>query len=253
MKKNYHNLKKLENIVKFGFFTSNGGVSSGNYFSLNCNKSSKDKKTNVKKNINIALSNLGINNCKLKLINQTHSNKVSIIDFKNYKKKLYGDAMITTEKNIALGVLTADCAPILLFDKKRNFISCIHAGWKGSLSNIVGKTINIIKNMNSSKIIAIVGPCISFNNFEVEKDFKIKFIKKNPKYSKFFKTKNKTKDLFNLRGIINYQIKNEKISIIYNINRDTYKNRSNFFSHRRATHEKKISTGRMINIISLCD
>ena len=89
--------------------------------------------------------------------------------------------------------------------------------------------------------------------FEVDKKFKLKFIKKNNYYSKFFKYKNKNKDYFNLRGILNYQLNAEGISQIYNIKKDTYKNSDYFFSHRRATHQNKKFTGRMINIISFRD
>ena len=98
-----------------------------------------------------------------------------------------------------------------------------------------------------------MGPCIAFKNYEVDKKFKSKFTKKNIQYSQFFKPKNKTKDLFNLRGLINYQLKRERISNIFNIKKDTYKNSHIFFSYRRACHENKVGTGRMINIISFKD
>ena len=91
------------------------------------------------------------------------------------------------------------------------------------------------------------------NNFEVDKKFKLKFIKKNKSYQKFFKSKNRNKDIFELRSLINFQISKERIDNVFNIRKDTYKNSHIFFSHRRATHQNKIQTGRMINIISLRD
>ena len=94
---------------------------------------------------------------------------------------------------------------------------------------------------------------MGYKNYEVDKKFKTKFIKKNKLYKNFFLSKNKLKDLFNLRELINFQLKSEGISKIYNIRKDTYKNSHIFFSHRRATHQNKIQTGRMINIISLRD
>ncbi len=253
MDKNFINLKKLNNNINFGFFTSTGGVSNGDYLSLNCSKSSNDKKINVKKNIKIALENLKIENKKLILINQTHSNKIFYINNKNYNNKFYGDGLITQEKNLALGILTADCAPIFIFDIKKSFVCCLHSGWKGSLINITAKCIKKLNNkkIKSQNIIAVVGPCLGFKNFEVDKNFKIKFIKKNYSYSKFFKYKNKNKDFFNLRSLINFQLKEEGVKNIYNISKDTYKNSHIFFSHRRATHQNKVNTGRMINIISL--
>jgi len=255
MLKNYHNLKKLEAFVNFGFFTSLGGISKGDYYSLNCNSKSEDKKINIKTNIKLALKKLGIERNRIKLINQIHSKKIFQINNINYKKKISGDGLITMEKKLALGVLTADCAPIFIFDIQKTIICCLHAGWQGTLSNIVNESILKLENKNIKKdnIIAIVGPCLGFKNYEVNKNFKMKFLKKNRSYSKFFKSKNNKKDLFNLRGILNYQLGKSGISEIYNINKDTYIKTNNFFSYRRSTHQKKIKSGRMINIISLRD
>ena len=255
MFKNYFNLKNLDKNFHHGFFTSMGGMSKGNYSSLNCNLSSEDNLNNIKGNIKLALKNLGIPNKKLKIINQVHSNKIFFINQKNFNNKFYGDGLITKEKDIALGVLTADCAPIFIKDTHNNYICCLHSGWKGALNNIAGKSIRILKNKNTKKkkIIAIIGPCLGFKNFEVDKEFKFQFIKKNNSYLRFFKYKNKHKDLFNLRGLIAFQLKKEGIKKIYDVNRDTYKNSRIFFSYRRLTHQNKINTARMINIISLKD
>lgn len=255
MKYNFYNIADLEDKINIGFFTSRGGVSKGNFFSLNCSKNNKDNKKNVFKNLKIAKKELNIENKKLKLINQTHSNKIFLINKNNYEKEFYGDGLITMDKNIALGVLTADCAPIFLFDIKKKFICCLHSGWKGTLLNIVNKSIKKIECKQNLKknIYAVVGPCLGYSNFEVDKDFKLKFIRQNRSYRNFFKSKNLSKDLFNLRGMINYQLKNAGINKIYNIRKDTYNNALNFFSHRRSSHNKMTNTGRMINIISFKD
>ncbi len=255
MEKNFISLNKFKNKVNLGFFKSNGGVSKGHFFSLNCSKNNTDKKTNVIKNRKIAIDNLGIKNKKLKLINQTHSNKVFVINSKNFNKNFFGDGLITKNKNIALGILTADCAPIFIFDNKKKIVCCLHSGWRGALNNIVKESIKIIKKLKIeiNDINAVIGPCLSVENFEVDKDFKLQFIKKNESYSNFFKSKNLNKDYFNLRKLINFQLQSENINKIHNIGQDTYKNDHCFFSHRRATHMKKLPTGRMINIISLKD
>ena len=148
MDKNFLKIKKLENKVSLGFFTSRGGISQSPYFSLNCNKNSKDKKTNVTKNINIALKQLNLTKKKLKLINQIHSNKIVSINNNNFNNKFSGDGLITNQKNIALGVLTADCAPIFIFDINKKIVCCIHSGWKGALSNIVEKGIKLYPNLS---------------------------------------------------------------------------------------------------------
>ena len=252
---NFININKFVDIVNLGFFTSRGGISKGDFNSLNCSKSNDDKKNNVSKNIKIALNALGIEKKRLKLINQIHSNKIFFINNNNLNKDIYGDGLITENKNIALGILTADCAPIFIFDKKKSIVCCLHSGWKGALNNIVSKGIKKIKRkrIKNQNIIVIVGPCLGFSNFEVDKKFKLKFIKKNRSYQKFFKSKNRNKDIFNLRSLINFQISKERIDNVFNVRKDTYKNTHIFFSHRRATHQNKMQTGRMINIISLRD
>ena len=115
----YINLKKFDKIVTCGFFTSKGGTSKGNFYSLNCSKNNKDKKINFSKNIKIALKSLNIKNKKLKLINKINSKKIYIINKNNINKELNGDGLISKNKDIVLGVLTADCAPIFLFDNKK--------------------------------------------------------------------------------------------------------------------------------------
>ena len=124
---------------------------------------------------------------RLILMHQTHSNKVIEISNANLRKKIISDAMITRHKKIALGVLTADCVPILIYDKKNEIIGCIHAGWKGALSGIIKKTINKIKKKNYNyEIIASIGPCISSKSYEVNLGFYRKFLAKAKKNKKYF-------------------------------------------------------------------
>tara|TARA_Y100001970_G_scaffold108102_2_gene135228 strand:+ start:3579 stop:4346 length:768 start_codon:yes stop_codon:yes gene_type:complete len=253
MKKNYLKLNnKNFSKIDYGFFTRNGGYSKNNYSSLNCSYSSKDKTNLVKKNISLSMQLLNIKNKKLKLLNQIHSNKVIEINKKNFTNKLKGDGLITKDKSISLAVLTADCTPVFLFDKKNTFICVLHIGWKGCLKNIAESSINKIKkiNKNLKNIIVIIGPCLAKNNFEVNSEFKNNFIKTNNNFKKFFYRKNKDKDLFDMRGLIKFQFRACGISNVYNVNQDTYKNPSLFFSYRRSFHKNRLETGRMINIIS---
>ncbi len=251
--KNYFTHTKIKPFVKAGFFTRNGGVSQKENYSLNCSLNCKDSKRNINKNIDICLKNLNIKK-NIKFISQIHSNKIVKINKKNIGKKYSGDGLITNNKQIALGVLTADCCPIFIFDKNNKYICALHSGWKGALKNIAAKGIKyfIKQKIIKKNIVILIGPCLGFKNFEVTKDFKIKFINKNKKYSIFFKYKNKEKDLFNLRGLINYQFKELGIKNIYNINKDTFSNKRIFFSHRRESQMFR-DTGRMINIIAFND
>ena len=163
------------------------------------------------------------------------------------------DGVITSLNNVVLGILTADCAPVIIYDDKNKFVCNLHSGWKGSLNNISQTAIKLFDKyqIKRKNLTAIVGPCLGVKNYEVDKNFQRMFIKKNIKYTKFFRYKNKKKSYFNLRALINYQLSELGLKKIYNINRDTYSSENLFFSHRRSTHKGEKTTGRLINLISL--
>ena len=165
-------LKKFKNI-NHCFFSRKGGFSKGIYKSLNCGQGSKDNKKNINKNLNFVSKKIKINKKKLALMYQTHSNKVIIINNKNKNLiKFKSDALITKIKGIALGVVTADCVPIILFDSQNQIIGCIHAGWKGAFIGIIENTIKKFKKLNSkNKIYAAIGPCIGNKSYEVDLAF----------------------------------------------------------------------------------
>ena len=180
-------LKKFKNL-NHCFFSRRGGYSSGLYKSLNCGKGSRDKRKNISKNLEYVSKKMYVKKKRLILMHQTHSNKVIEINEKNLDKNINSDAMITRYKKVALGVLTADCVPILVYDKRNKIIGCIHAGWRGALSGIIKKTIIKIKRKNSRyDIFASVGPCISIKSYEVDLNFYKKFLAKAKKNKKYFK------------------------------------------------------------------
>jgi len=249
--KNFFFIKK--SLPKHGFFTRLDGLSKKQFTSLNCSSSNNDDKRNVNGNRLIAIRNLNLNKKKLILIKQTHSSKVIRITKKNLNKKIEADGVITSLNDVVLGILTADCAPVIIYDDKNKFVCNLHSGWKGSLNNISQKAIKLFDKyqIKRKNLTAIVGPCLGVKNYEVDKYFQMKFIKENIKYTKFFRYKNKKKSYFNLRALINYQLSELGLKKIYNIKRDTYSNEKLFFSYRRATHKGQKSTGRLINLISL--
>ena len=249
--KNFFFIKKSS--LKHGFFTRLDGLSRKQFRSLNCSSSNDDEKKNVNGNRLIAIKNLNLNSKKLILIKQTHSSKVIRITKNNLDKNIEADGVITSLNDVVLGILTADCAPIIIYDDENKFICNLHSGWKGSLNNISEKAIKLFDKYQIKKknLTAIVGPCLGVKNYEVDKNFQKKFIERNIKYTKFFRYKNKKKSYFNLRALINYQLSELGLKKIYNINRDTYSSENLFFSHRRATHKGEKTTGRLINLISL--
>ena len=247
--------KKLNKLngISHGFFNRCGGKSKGIYKSLNCGPGSNDKRINIYENLKIVKRKINKDCKNIILLNQIHSNKFIFIN-KNFKKKrkFKADAIITNQKKLPIGVLTADCVPILICDKKKNIIAAIHAGWKGAYKNILTRVIKFMlkKDCHIKDIHVAIGPCISQKNYNVKEDFFKKFIKKDKKNTKFFK-KRKNLLYFDLPGYIKSQLKIMKISNIDHINIDTFEYKNNYFSARRSIRLKHDDYGRNISIIMI--
>jgi hypothetical protein len=250
------NSKKLSKFseISHGFFNKNGGVSKGIYKSLNCGIGSKDKKNNIKRNLNIAKSELKAKSKKIFLVKQIHSNKFVFLS-KNSNitnKKMSSDAIISEKKGILIAVLTADCVPILIYDKKRKMIAAVHAGWRGAYKGIIQNVIQAMfdKGCSPKNMTVAIGPCISKKNYEVKEQFKNKFIKKNKDNIKFFTLKKK-KIYFDLSNYVKKQVKLKQIKSIDLLNVDTFNKRNNFFSARRSLKLNHNDYGRNISIIMI--
>ena len=247
--------KKLSLIknIKHGFFNSVGGYSKDIYKSLNCGPGSKDRKSNIKKNLNKVRKKISTKAKNVFLVSQFHSNKFIYID-KKYKKKKKpkADAIITNQKYLPIGILTADCAPILIYDHKIKMIAAIHAGWRGAFKGIINKVIKFMikKGCDYENMTAVIGPSISLKNYEVGDDFKKKFIKKDKKNSLFFKS-TKQKLYFDLAKYIHSSLKSINIKHIDILKVDTFDIKNKFFSARRALKLKHNDYGRNISIIML--
>ena len=245
--------KKLKKIkqIQHCFFSRKNGFSKGIYKGLNCGKGSKDKKRDIKKNLDYVAKKMNVKRDKLILMHQTHSNKVVEIKKNNFKKKIIADAMITKMKGFALGVVTADCVPVILYDKKNEIIGCVHAGWKGSFFGIIKNTISKIKKISSgSKIYACIGPCIGKKSYEVDNNFYKMFVAKSRNNKIYFSKKNKTKKLFNLRKFVANKLIKADINLDQ-IDRDTFIEKGNFFSYRRSCKSKQKDYGRCISLICM--
>ena len=246
-------LKKL-NGINHGFFNRKGGKSKGIYRSLNCGTGSKDKKINVNQNLKIVKKKFFKNSKEIFLLHQLHSNKFIYIN-KNYKiqkKKIKADAIITNQKKLPIGILTADCVPILIFDDISKIAAAIHAGWRGAFKGIISKVINFMLRQGCKRknIYVAIGPSISQKDYNVKEDFFKRFIKKDKKNKIFFK-KRKGFIYFNLPKYVKSQLKSLKITNIDHININTFDNKNNFFSARRSLRLKHDDYGRNISIIMI--
>ena len=243
-------LKKF-NKIEHGFFNSKGGLSKGIYKSLNCGLGSSDNKVLIKKNLKIVLKKLKQKRKKIVLLNQIHSNKIYFIN-KRSKKKLQGDGIITLNKSLAIGILTADCCPILFFDPSKKIIGAAHAGWRGAFKEIAKKMIFRFKKKGTKlkDLHVVIGPAISQKNYEVQKEFKFRFLNKTLSNRIFFKTKQK-KLYFDLVGYISNQIIKTGVKNIEIIKKDTYDPKNKFFSARRSIKNNFDDYGRNISIIMI--
>ena len=247
--------KKLSKFkeISHGFFNKKGGCSRGIYKSLNCGPGSNDYKTKIIKNLRIVKKKIDKNSKNIFLLHQIHSNKFVFINkYSKYLKKKRADAVITDIPRLPIGILTADCAPILIYDKQKKMIAAIHAGWKGAYKDIITKVIKFMlnKGCKEKNIIATIGPCIQVESYNVKADFLKKFLKKDKKNKVFFKDiKNSLH--FNLPNFIKSRLKSNKISNIEAIKIDTFDNKNNFFSARRSLRLKHADYGRNISIIMI--
>lgn len=203
--------------------------------------------------------NLGIQGFltgKTLLLNQIHSNQVFVVDDES---KIYGeqnlpkaDALVTNQKNVNIGIVTADCGPILLFCEKSNIVGAVHAGWKGAKSGIIANTISEMKKLGGVEINAVIGPMIQQYSYEVSKDFYEDFLSEDLANKKYFITgKSADKFQFDLNCYVEDRLKKSGVKNIQNSKIDTYSNSQKYFSYRLATHDNKVDCGRNISVVSI--
>ena len=238
--------------IKYAFFSKNNGTSLGIYKSLNCGLNSSDKKINILKNRNIALKKIGLEKKKLIIPNQTHSNKIKIVDEKSINKNIKADGLLTKSSNIVLGILTADCAPVFFFDSKKNIVSAVHAGWKGAKNNILKNSIKLMLECGSklNNIISCIGPCIGKESYKINNDFYMKFIMEDKSNNVFF-FKSENGMNFDLKSYIIKKIKNLGVKKVITKSFDTFKDKKNFFSYRRSLICNEKDYGRCLSVISI--
>ncbi len=196
-------LLNIEGIYH-AFYTRQGGVSEGEFSSLNCCFKDKDLRSNVLQNLKRICEDAGIDLEHLKLVNQVHSNKAFYVGSKDAESNQEAvDAIVTDKKGLMLGIQTADCTPILFADKKNSVIGAAHAGWKGALNGVIENTIELMvqKDAQIENICAIIGPTIAQKSYEVDSKFKKQFLELRPSSeSHFISSEKPTHYMFDLPG-----------------------------------------------------
>ena len=242
--------------IRHLFCTREGGVSSGVYSSLNCGFSSADDVENVRTNRDIALGQLEIPGARLVTSKQVHSAKAVYVGMPLGKTIPEADGLVTNKPGLVLGIITADCAPILMADSKVGVIGAAHAGWRGALGGIIESTVELmcdygatIENINCS-----IGPCIGKESYEVGDEFMDKFIENSDNNNKFFKTSSiPGKFFFDLSSYTFCRLKAMGVSQISQLDFDTCSDQDRFFSYRRYMVNSEEDFGRGISLIGITD
>ncbi len=240
--------------VRHGFFTRQGGVSKGLYDSLNVGIGSKDEPADVTENRKRIGDWFGVTPDALNSCYQIHSAKAHVVEAPWGAYRPQGDALATDQPSIALGVLTADCAPVLFADAEAHVVASAHAGWQGALSGIVGATVEAMERIGArrDRIVAVIGPCIGPRSYEVGLEFFEKFETERPGSARFFgEGATPDKRLFDLPGFVLDRLAEAGVRRAEWLNHDTCANEALFFSNRRAFRAGEPDFGRMMSGIML--
>jgi YfiH family protein len=239
--------------VRHGFFGRKGGSSLGEFAENNMSISVGDEPRAVDINRTGAAEALGFRRNQLFLLKQVHSAKVHRLSERPTEDvAIEADALVTRLPLLALGILTADCTPILLADQEAGVIGAAHAGWRGAVDGIVAKTVSAMVELGAdpARIVAAIGPTISGEKYEVGPHFMEDFTKLRPDGWRHFSTRNGGRAHFDLPGFVAAELERAGVKIVERTGACTYGNPDQYFSHRFATH-KGVTTGRQIAIIGL--
>ncbi len=239
--------------IAHGFFGRQGGVSSGSYAGLNVSETGGDDFNLVAENRRSAASALGFKPTQLATLKQVHSNRiVTVTAASNLDDRPEADGLVTNCVGIVLGVLTADCAPILFADPIAGIVGAAHAGWQGAVNGVITNTVDAMLALGAlpSRIIATLGPTISQQNYEVGPQFMAEFLTLHPNGRDHFVTPAGGREHFDLPGFITAELQRLGVGTITDLGICTYGDPERYFSHRFATHAGR-TTGRQIALIGM--
>lgn len=247
-------LNELEG-VRHAFFTRNGGASEGLYASNNCGFGSGDLPSCVAENRRRSMARLDLPGEALVTVHQVHGREVATVERPwPHAEAPKADAMVTNRPGVALGILGADCAPVMFVDPEARVIGAAHAGWRGALAGVTDATVAAMAKLGAApnRIYAVIGPCIAQRSYEVGPEFPRPFLAENPANTDFFAPSARNGHLmFDLVGYLGRRLGALDLHFVSGVPYDTCREEDRFFSYRRATLRGEKDYGRNLSAIAL--
>lgn len=242
----------LEGIAH-GFFGRRGGVSSGDLASLNCGLGSNDDPALIAENRR-RVAEAVLPGAALTGLYQVHGNRCIVIDdSSDLTARPEADALATRTPGILLGILTADCVPVLFADRTASVVAAAHAGWKGAIAGVTDATLTAMESLGATRanIAAAIGPCIGRASYEVDDGFVATFVTDDPANERFFAAGKPGHAMFDIAAYVAARLAAAGLGRIAIGGQDTYAEAEDYFSYRRACHKAENSYGRQLSVIGL--
>jgi YfiH family protein len=239
--------------VPHGFLGRRGGVSTGIVAGLNVGTGSRDDPSAIAENRRRAIEAV-LPGAELATVYQVHSaDAVYVTEPWPQDERPKADAMVTDRPGLLLGILTADCAPVLFADVEAGVVGAAHAGWRGALAGVTDSAIAAMESIGAhrERIVAAVGPCIAQPSYEVDEGFRTRLLEADSANAHFFVPGPAGKPHFDLEGYVAARLRRARIGRVETLGLDTYADPDRFFSFRRATHRGEPDYGRQISLVAL--
>jgi YfiH family protein len=236
-----------------GFLGRRGGVSTGGLAGLNVGYGSNDEREAIAENRRLAIAAV-LPGAELATVHQIHSADVVVAEKPwAQDERPHADAMVTNRPGLLLGILTADCAPVLLADVEAGVVAAAHAGWRGAIAGVTDATIVAMEKLGArrERISAAVGPCIGQASYEVDETLRERFLKIDPASEQFFSAGPADKPHFDLKAFVVARLAAAGIASVEALGLDTYADAVRFYSYRRATHLGEADYGRQLSCIAV--
>jgi YfiH family protein len=241
--------------LRHGFFTREGGVSRGDYATLNCGLGSKDERDRILQNRAYLAGRLGVAASRMVTVHQAHTAVAHVVTAPFPPSEApKADAMVTAVPGILLAVSTADCTPILLADPDARVIGAVHSGWRGTLDGVLEAAVVAMAALGAvpARVRAAIGPTIRQPSYEVGAEVYEAFVTRDPAFARFFRpSRNDGRFMFDLPGVVAARLRGAGVGHVDDLGHDTYADDARFFSYRRMTHRGEADYGRHLHAIVL--